>query len=142
MSLSTTIQNAIITQLGNDANIASKFTGKITKGMGRNVNLEEAGRGIRVFLSDEVRTFIDTTSARSENLFNYIVVVFFYEPDDVLAEDTKATYADWVITAILNDDSISGYATSLELGQIQYKFDPAVDGLHFIGVPLSILSIQ
>lgn len=138
MSLATTVQNAIVTQLVTDTSIATEFTGKVAKGLGRNFNFNTDGQGIRVYLVSADQQFTDVSYHFKHTILTYLVTILFFEPDDAVGEERKIKYDDWVRKAIEKDVSFGGLALNTEIDNTAYKEDPMIDGSYFVVIPIIV----
>lgn len=135
----TEIQDALISQISANGNIAAEFTGKVGKGIGRNFNFNDDGRGIRVYLHGERHEMSDVISQRETSYYDYLLIVLFYETDDTVAEGKKADYGRWLIDSLKSDFTLGNKVQNVGWGATTYRDDPQFDGARYVVVPISAL---
>lgn len=134
------IQNQIISQLGANSNLSVEFSGKISKGLGRNFNFDADGQGIRVYLAASDQYVSEITTGRKESRHSFLIIVLFYEPNEVEGEIRKANYDAWVRDAIESDLSLNNLAYNVDMDNTQHREDPKVDGLHYVVIPVVVFT--
>lgn len=110
---------------------------QIQKGLGKNVNLTEVGKLLRI--SFVASSDVDDTAPgkRVRAVYGFVVVVGFYETDEISAEERKSTYDQLIRNAIDNDPTFGGVCLGItQMGRMQVAESPDVDGVYYGVLPL------
>lgn len=130
------VQQKIIDQLKADASITTEFGTNVSAGVGRNFKFNAGSRGIRVYLSLENFTRTTLPNRKQDAVYPFLMIIMFYEVDEVKGEERKTKYSKMVRVAIEKDFTLSGTVYDLRLGDTRYYFDPNIEGSYFLVVPL------
>lgn len=131
------IQDAIVTQLKNDTGVAAVFGVNVSKGMGRNFNFRNDKKGIRIYQMLENINYDTAPRVKSKVTYPFLVIILFYEPDEVQGETLKTQYANTIRKALEKDITFSGTCFYSRTGDARFYFHPLEEGAYYIAMPLT-----
>lgn len=132
------VQDAIVTQLKNDVAVAVEFGTNISKGMGRNFDFTAASKGIRIYQMVENFNQNQLPNTLQMAVYPFLLIVLFYEPDEVLGETRKTQYSTLVRKAVEKDQTFGNACFDSSLGDTRFYFHPQIEGAYYMAIPLAV----